>query len=518
MSTLTVDKVVDNANPGRLHLRVIILCTLLMIVDGYDMVSYGTVVNALMREWSLSPLQAGWLGSAALIGMLIGGLFLAPQADRWGRRPMLIGCLIGTTLFTAGCALAPGFLPLFLSRTAVGICLGAMVANFTALVGEFAPRRFRALMVCLVASSYSAGGIAAALVALQAIPAFGWRGVFWIGTASILLLPFLITLLPESPAYLSRRPERRAELDRVLRRLAPDVDPAAVSAATATRTDPAPTAPAEAPTRPSRPPVVELLRAGGTVSTVLIWVVFAMTMLLSYALNTWLPSLMTAAGYPLASGLMNLVMLNIGGIIGALVAGYLADRIGTRRVIMIWFVLASLSLASLALRPPGALLSVLLIIAGACTIGTLAIIHALAVEHYPAYVRSAGIGWAAGIGRIGAIGGPVLGGALLGLALPFQANFVVAAVPGLIGALAVALCVPDIGAPPRTPPTPVGPTGPRPRRPSPRCPWPRGEMPTRTKETRIELDEQRQLAGCGLRRGLAARRGRHHRHHRAGDR
>ncbi len=440
MSTLTVDKVVDNATPGRLHLRVIILCTLLMIVDGYDMVSYGTVVNALMRDWSLSPVQAGWLGSAALIGMLIGGLLLAPQADRWGRRPMLIGCLIGSSVFTAACALAPGFLPLFLSRTAVGICLGALVANFTALVGEFAPRRFRALMVCLVSSSYSAGGIAAALVALQAIPTLGWRSVFWIGTVSIALLPFLIVWLPESPAYLARRPERRVELDRLLRGLAPELDPAAVSAGTAsTGTDPGPAAPADARSRPSRAPVVELLRVGGTLGTVSLWVVFAMAMLLSYALNTWLPSLMTAAGYPLASGLMNLVMLNVGGIIGALVAGYLADRIGTRRVITIWFLLAAASLASLALRPPGMLLSVLLIIAGACTIGTLAITHALAVEHYPAHVRSTGIGWAAGIGRIGAIGGPVLGGALLGLALPFQANFVAAAVPGLIGAAAVSL-------------------------------------------------------------------------------
>lgn len=358
--------------------------------------------------------------------MLLGGLLLAPRADRWGRRPMLIGCLIGASVFTAGCALAPNFATLFVSRTAVGVCLGALVANFTALVGEFAPRRFRALLIWLVASTYSVGGIVAALTAIRVIPAFGWRTVFWIGAASILLLPLLITLLPESPAYLARRPGRRRELERVLRGVAPGIDPGSVSVGTGAE-------------RPPRASVREMLRAGGTVSTVLIWVVFAMTMLLSYALNTWLPSLMTAAGYPITSGLANLVVLNLGGIIGALAAGFLADRIGSRRVIMIWFLLATSALAALALRPPAAILQLLLIVAGACTIGTLAIIHALAVEHYPAHVRSTGIGWAAGIGRIGAIGGPVLGGGLIGLALPFQVNFLAAAVPGILGALAVVL-------------------------------------------------------------------------------
>lgn len=425
MSTTPINRVVDTAKFTPAHLRVVLLCSLLMIVDGYDMISYGSVVGKLMQDWDMTTVHAGWLGSAALVGMLIGGMFIAPLADRFGRRPVLIACLIGSALASLGCALSVGFWSLVIFRTLVGVAIGALAPNFIALVGEYAPRRSKALLVCLVCSLYSLGGIIAGLLAMVMIPAFGWRSVFFLATASILLVPLMFKLLPESPEFLARQGHRRAEFEAVVRAIAPDVDPSQVTSVEQ----------AESP----KAPISEIFRHGNAVNTVLIWIVFAMTMLLSYGLNTWLPTLMSTAGYPVSSGLGKLVLLNIGGLVGAIAAGWLADRWGIKQVILAYLLLAAISLACLGFNPDPFVLNTLLVVAGGTTVGTLAVIHALAVEYYPSLVRSTGIGWAAGIGRIGAISGPILGGALLGLTLSFQQNLLAIAVPGVIGALAIAL-------------------------------------------------------------------------------
>lgn len=421
---IPVTRVVNDAKITPFHKRVFALCTLLMIVDGYDMISYGSVVQTLMVEWEMTAQQGGYLGAAALVGMLIGGMFVAPLADRFGRKNLLLGCLIASATFSLGCALSFNFETLFLARTLVGVALGAMVPNFVAMTGEFAPQRIRSFAVCFVCSVYSIGGIIAGLLGIFLIPNFGWNSVFWVSVSFIILAPVVWKLMPESPMFLSKLPARRAEFENIISRISPNTDPRRVVAV-------------EQPKEQSTP-IVEIFRKGNALNTLLIWVVFLMTMLLSYGLNTWLPSLMTSAGYSLGSGLFNLVVLNIGGFLGAVLGGYLADRFNIKTVILAYFVVATVSLASLALTQNSILVNILLIFAGATTVGTLSVIHALAAEYYPSAIRSTGIGWAAGIGRIGAIAGPVLGGALLGLALPFSQNFLFVAIPGVIGAIAIA--------------------------------------------------------------------------------
>ncbi|MGD7003651.1 MFS transporter [Corynebacterium halotolerans] len=422
--SISVARVVNQAKITPFHKRVFALCTLLMIVDGYDMISYGSVVQTLILEWGMTPQQGGYLGAAALVGMLIGGMFVAPLADRFGRKNLLLGCLIGSATFSLACALAFNFETLFIARTLVGISLGAMVPNFVAMTGEFAPQRLRSFAVCFVCSVYSIGGIIAGLLGMFLIPNFGWHSVFWVSVSFIVLAPVVWKLMPESPMFLSKLPARRTEFESVISRISPETNPRAVIAV-------------EEPKQQSAP-FIEIFRRGNGSNTLLIWVVFLMTMLLSYGLNTWLPTLMASAGYSLGGGLFNLVVLNIGGFLGAVLGGYLADRFRIKNVILAYFVVATLSLASLALTQNNLIVNLLLVLAGATTVGTLSVIHALAAEYYPSAMRSTGIGWAAGIGRLGAIAGPVLGGALLGLALPFSQNFLAVAIPGVIGAIAMA--------------------------------------------------------------------------------
>lgn len=424
MSVITVDDVVGNAKFNSYHLRVMVLCGLLMISDGYDLVSFGTVITHLMDEWSMSAVTAGILGSMALVGMFFGGLFVSPLADRHGRRKVIIGCLTVASIASFACSFAHDPTAMGALRFAVGVALGGLVPNFIAMTSEFAPRKSKALMVTVVTSLYSVGGVAAALLAIYIEPILTWRGVFYVAGTSIFLVPVILRFLPESPAFLALKGDR-VRLEQVLRRIDPTREPDTVSST---------------PRRAAEDSRASQLVTGGNgLNSILIWLFFAMCMLLSYGLNTWLPKLMQQAGYELGAGLWTLVILNAGGLVGAISGGWIADRWTFRGTLVTYFSLASLSLFGLSFNPGPALLNMLMFIAGAATIGVLSIIHAFAVEYYPVHIRTTGVGWAAGMGRCGAIAGPSLGGALVAMSLPFQQNFIIFAAPGVIGAIAVAL-------------------------------------------------------------------------------
>lgn len=424
MSSITVDDVVGNAKFNSYHLRIMALCGLLMIADGYDLVSFGTVITHLMGEWKMSAVTAGVLGSMALVGMFFGGLFVAPLADKLGRRKIIIACLILASIASFSCSLINDPISMGALRFAVGVALGGLVPNFIAMTSEFAPKKSKALMVTVVTSIYSVGGVAAALLAIYIEPALTWRGVFYVAGLSVLLLPLIIRYLPESPEFLALKGER-VRLEQILRRIDPGCRPADVLSS------------AQRAAADSR--VSQLVTGGNALSSILIWLFFAMCMLLSYGLSTWLPTLMQKAGYELGAGLWTLVVLNAGGLVGAISGGWIADRWTFRGTLITYFSLASLSLFALSFNPGPVLLNILMFVAGAATIGVLSIIHAFAVEYYPVHIRTTGVGWAAGIGRCGAIAGPSLGGALVAMSLPFQQNFIAFAVPGIIGAIAAAL-------------------------------------------------------------------------------
>lgn len=424
MHKTTVAAVIDSARFNRTHWLILAWGCFIMLFDGYDMVVYGSVVPRLMHEWQLSPVEAGTLGSCALFGMLFGGTLLAPLADRFGRRRLVIlmTLLASLAAFLTGHARTP--LELGACRFVTGLALGALVPSAVNLISEFAPAGRRATLITVMSSFYSVGAVLSALVGIALIPQWGWQSVFYVAVLPVLAVPLMLRYLPESAAFLELK-GRRAELDVLLAK----VDPAYRPGTELVLASP------DADAEKARLP--QLFGAGQALGTLLLWVGFAMCMLMSYGLNTWLPKLMANGGYPLTSSLVFLVTLNVGATIGALFGGWLADRLGTQRTLVLFFGLAAASLAALGINPGPWLLNTLLVIAGATTIGTLAVIHAYAAQFYPTHVRSTGVGWAAGIGRLGAIAGPMLGGSLLALELPFQENFLAFALPGVLGALAI---------------------------------------------------------------------------------
>ncbi|MBW0148436.1 MULTISPECIES: MFS transporter [Marinobacter] len=426
MRNIDVNDVIDNAAFNRFHWKVLFWCTLIIIFDGYDLVIYGVVLPLLMEQWGLNPYVAGLLGSSALFGMMFGAMGFGMLSDRLGRKNVIIACVVlfSVTTVINGFATTPWQFGIL--RFIAGLGIGGVMPNVVSLMSEYSPARKRSTLVALMFSGYAVGGMMSAGLGIWIVPNFGWEIMFYLAVVPMLMLPFMLKFLPESVAFLMAK-KRDDEARRILQQVAPFRDINELDRLTFPATT------------DSKAPVLELFRGGRAMSTLMFWTAFFCCLLMVYALGSWLPKLMSNAGYALSSSLMFLMVLNVGAIIGAVGGGWLADRFSLRSVLVSFFVLGSGSLVLLGYESPMWFLYTLMGVAGATTIGSQILLYAYVAQYYPTSIRSTGLGWASGIGRNGAIVGPMLGGTLLALALPHHMNFLALAIPGVIATVAVAL-------------------------------------------------------------------------------
>jgi AAHS family benzoate transporter-like MFS transporter len=426
--TVDVHKIIDEAKFNKFHFTVLFWCALVIIFDGYDLVIYGVVLPKLMDQWALTPIQAGALGSYALFGMMFGALFFGPLSDKIGRKKVIA---ITVTIFS-GMTFINGFAS---TPTEFGICrfiaglgIGGVMPNVVALMTEYMPKKIRSTMVAVMFSGYSVGGMSSAFLGMYLMPNYGWQSVFWVAGIPLLLLPLIMIFLPEAVGFMIQA-KRDAEAAKLLER----VEPSFKSQAGDTLHYPT--------GKGSGGALIGLFQNNRMMSTMMFWISFFACLLMVYALGSWLPKLMVKAGYDLKNSLLFLLVLNFGAIFGAIGGGWLADRFHLRRVLTIMFVIAALSIGSLGFisKEAVSLLYFLIAVAGATTIGAQILLYAYVAQYYPLAVRSTGVGWASGVGRLGAISGPMLGGFLLGADLPFQYNFLAFAVPGAIACVAISL-------------------------------------------------------------------------------
>lgn len=421
--TVSVNAVIDEAQFGKTHWLIVMLTGTLLIVDGYDVFVYGAILPALMDDWGLTPTQAGTLASWALFGMMFGAMIFGPLGDRIGRKKCILICfaLFSVASFVNGFAQTPWQFGVL--RFVAGLGCGGLMPNAVALTREYAPVRMRSTLVALMFSGYAVGGILAAGIGIWMLPAFGWQSMFFAAIVPLLLLPLIAWKLPESPGMLIRRGQQD-KARKVISALAPQHGD--LENATLTYEEP----------KAENASVAALFRDQRTTGTLALWTSFFCCLLMVYALGSWLPQLMRSAGYSLGSSLSFLIALNLGGMIGAIAGGSMADRFGLPKVVIGYFLLGSLCIILLGFNSTMPILYALIFIAGAGTIGTQILLYASVAEFYSLSVRSTGLGWASGIGRIGAIVGPMLGGVLLAAQLPMTWNFVVFAIPGAISVLA----------------------------------------------------------------------------------
>ena len=422
---VNINTVVDEAKFTPFHWSVLIWCLLIIIFDGYDLVIYGVALPLLMQEWGLSAVQAGLLASTALFGMMFGAMSFGTLSDKLGRKKTIMICVAIFSGFTFLGAFASNPIEFGILRFLAGLGIGGVMPNVVALMTEYAPKRIRSTLVAVMFSGYAIGGMTSALLGAWLVTDYGWKIMFYIAIIPFLALPILWKFLPESLMFLTKKGETE-KVREIVQKIAPEQ-----------AIQPETTFKLNEPVAGGDAPLKALFQQGRTFSTMMFWVAFFMCLLMVYALGSWLPKLMIQAGYSLGASMIFLFALNIGGMVGAIGGGALADRFHLKPVLTTMFTVGAIALILLGFNSPQMVLYGLIAIAGAATIGSQILLYTFVAQFYPTAVRSTGMGWASGIGRIGAIVGPVLTGALLTFELPHQMNFLVIAIPGVIAALAV---------------------------------------------------------------------------------
>jgi MFS transporter, AAHS family, 4-hydroxybenzoate transporter len=424
---VNVSEVIDRSPVSAFQAGVMTLCGICLMLDGFDVQAIGYVAPAIKHEWLISDPVLGRVVSAALVGVLVGSLFLSMLADKIGRRPILVGSCLFFSITTLLTARAQSVDQLLIIRFIAGIGLGAIMPNVMALVSEYTPRRLRVTMMMVVSNGFTAGAAIGGFIAAWLIPTYGWRSVFYCGGAIPLLIgAAMLFALPESIQFMVVKGKDGGKIAKWLRH----IDPAAAAGGASTQYV------VPESKESARVPFVQLFHEGRAVGTILIWLTYFMNLLNLYLLAGWLPTVANAMGYSTATSARLGAMEQAGGMVGALILSWFVHRMGFVPVLVTCFSVACVNIALIG--KPGlslTLLFVVVCIAGFGVVGGQAGVNALTGTFYPTRLRSTGLGAGLGIGRIGSIVGPLVAGELRGRHWSNQELFYAAAVPALVSAI-----------------------------------------------------------------------------------
>ncbi len=374
-----------------------------VVFDGYDLIVYGTVQGTLMNHWNLTSGNAGTVGSMAFVGMAVGAVLIGRVSDRVGRKAAVIGSVLTLSVFTLLCTLAPNVWVFATMRFLAGLGLGGLVPSVNALVADLVPARYRASWSTVMMSGVPIGGSAAAIIAQFIVPVhpeYGWRYMFLIA-----VIPLVVGL----PVAMKVIPGRKRNTD------------GADSSGSADRQH--------------APGFSALLRGELLGRSILFAVVTFFTLLAWYGLGTWLPKLMQQAGYDFGAALNLTLALNLGAVAGSVITAWAGDRFGAVRAGVVAALIAGVALLLLVSGPPVGWVYVIMVLAGVGTHGTQILIIAAISGYYPASLRGTALGWALGVGRLGAVAAPQVAGWLLDWGWGVNSNY------ALFGGAAIISCV-----------------------------------------------------------------------------
>ncbi len=433
MAASPVDRALDGVPVGKFQIRVAILCGIIAMLDGFDTQAIAFVAPVIGRAWGVTPDKFGLIFAAGLAGIMVGQIVLGPLADKYGRRPVIIGCTALFGLLSLATAAVNGWVMLLLLRFLTGIGLGGATPNLITLTCEVAPPRARSTMITAMFAGFPLGAALGGFISSMLIPAFGWQSVFILGgIIPLALLLILLPGLPESPHFLHTAGRDPAMLARILARMGVSSTAAQGMAqgVVSDRTS------ASAPDTHSASPRIgyrALFTPDIAATTSLLWIAYFCSLLMIYFLMSWLPTVARQSGLPLNTAIISAVFLNLGGALGGIVLGRVADSFGAFRTLAVGYAIAGISLALIGFAGnQAALLMALAFTAGLFTIGGQTAMNAATSQIYPARIRATGLGGALAFGRAGSIVGPWIGGVLLVSGWPLSAIFTAVAMPAAL--------------------------------------------------------------------------------------
>jgi MFS transporter, AAHS family, 4-hydroxybenzoate transporter len=416
----------ENQPLGALQLRVVVICTLIQMCDGYDVGSIGWAVPSLTQVWHVAPPEFALAFLWSNLGVMAGALLSGPIGDRVGRKPLLLASIAIFGLASLASAFAPSLAILAGLRFFTGFGIAGGFTGTTALTGDYTPQRLRATMIMVTFTGAPLGGfVGGQVVALLLHRGFAWPVIFLIGGAFPLLLVLVMALwLPESPRFLAARHELAPRHRALLARLGI-----------------APGAAGPHPVDIARQnPVAMLFGEGYALQTVLLWIIFFCSLINLYLFVFWLPEVLHLTGLSPSEAVFATSLHALGAIAAVLYLGFLIDRFRPERALALHFAAGIVFIALIALvAMPYLALMVVVFLSGMTIIGSQTGANATAGALYPARMRTSGIGWALGIGRLGGIAAAPLGGFLLARGLPPRQVFLSACVFAVVAAVATAL-------------------------------------------------------------------------------
>lgn len=425
MRSIVAPDVVHESKFNRFHLGVFIWCFLAIAFDGYDIAIYGVGLPWMMKDLHFTSLQSGAVGSITLFGMVLGALFLAPIADRYGRKNILVISMVLFSLFSLAAGFSPDLNIFIFLRFVSAIGMGALTPNIISMMTEYSPIKNRAITVAFMYCGYSIGGIVASLIGMYQLSSNGnWQSLYFIAAIPLLGLPLFIKMFPESLSYYMDRKNKRKIIE-ILNK----VDPLG----NYTESDKFQYRLFDIGKK--NPPVTKLFKNKRTFSTICFWVAVFCTLMLVYGLNTWLPKMMQEMGFSIISSLSFNLVLCFGQIIGSLGGGYFAEKVGYRRVLVTMFFIGAVTFVALSLTHNIVALYILVSLGGACTLGAMNLANPYITEFYPRDIRTTGMGYSQAIGRMGSILAPTVFALILATGIRPNLAFATFAIPSIVAAI-----------------------------------------------------------------------------------
>jgi AAHS family 4-hydroxybenzoate transporter-like MFS transporter len=415
--------IIDRQKIGAFHVKLVIIAFLVVMADGYDIGAAAFAAPALIREWHVRPEALGGMFSAGLFAGLFGPLILGWISDHYGRRTAIIGGAAFFGLFTLASVLAQDLGTLIVLRFIAGIGISGILPITTALINEYAPRRMRATLFVLMFSGVTFGGGLPGLVAAKFMGTYGWQILFWVGGIAPILVAVLVYFaLPESIKFLSLRRERHPELVRILAVMQPGLT-----------LDPSSSFTIGGEENREKFSYTAIFKGRLAWITPMFWLSNAINLMIFYFVNQWIPTILSTNGVPVEHAVLAITAFQFAGTLGGLVIMRPLDKFGFIPVPILFLIaipiVASIGLPGLS---EGATIA-LVAAAGFCLLGLQFGNIASETNMYPTYIRSWGVGSCFGAGRVGSVIGPIVGGILIGMKVPIQSLFYIAAIPLAIG-------------------------------------------------------------------------------------